>query len=408
MTIWRYAASSDVGLVRELNEDAIHVDETLAVVADGMGGHAAGEIASAIAVEVIRRTFALNPTSDGLLGAVLEANQSILADAQTHPERFGMGTTAVVIGLVNTDGGLAPVIVNVGDSRAYQLRDGALRQITVDHSVAEEWVRQGRLTPEEAAVHPRRHQLTRTLGVEVSVTPDVVNVSVREGDRILLCSDGLSNELTDDEIADAASSPVSLDEAVRNLVDRANRHGGRDNVSAVLVEFVAPVASVPAGTLSVFATGVVPAATAVGTRDEVAPVAHSAPRRRRARRPRPRLTWRLVLFVLILCGLVASVYEVLGWYERSNYYLAARNGEVVVFRGQPGGLLWFKPTFASETGVKMSQLLAPAQASINATMPEPSLSSALSEAARLHSYWSSSQPTTTTTSTTVTTVVKVG
>ncbi len=136
MTTWRYAASTDVGLVRDVNEDALSTDSLLVVVADGMGGHAAGEVASSIAVDQVVRNFALEMTTEGLLKAVRAANRAILDDARDHPERAGMGTTLVALALTTVEGGLLPVVVNIGDSRAYQLRDGALRQITEDHSVA--------------------------------------------------------------------------------------------------------------------------------------------------------------------------------------------------------------------------------------------------------------------------------
>jgi protein phosphatase len=139
---------------------------------------------------------------EGLRRAFVLANQAILDDARTHEEREGMGTTAVAIALVDAAGGQLPVVVNIGDSRAYQLRDGALRQLSMDHSLAEEWVRQGRLTSEEAAVHPKRHQLTRVLGLPTDAVPDVFTVEAMAGDRILLCSDGLTNEVSDDEIGD--------------------------------------------------------------------------------------------------------------------------------------------------------------------------------------------------------------
>ena len=166
MTRWRFAAATDAGLVRETNQDAIFVDDTLAIVADGMGGHAAGEVASAMTVEAVYHAFNERPTIEGLLGAVEGANRDVLADARANPERFGMGTTVIVVGLTRDSTGVTtPTMLHVGDSRAYQLRDGALRQLSADHSVAEEWVRMGRLTPEEALTHPRRHQLTRAIGV---------------------------------------------------------------------------------------------------------------------------------------------------------------------------------------------------------------------------------------------------
>jgi PPM family protein phosphatase len=167
LTSWRYAAATDRGLVRETNQDAVYVDDILAIVADGMGGHAAGEVASEITIELVRDEFHKRSTVEGLYMAIEAANRAIIADARDNPQRFGMGTTVIAVGLTrDNDGVVSPTLFNVGDSRVYQVRDGALRLISEDHSVAEEWVRMGRLTAEEAEVHPRRHQLTRALGIE--------------------------------------------------------------------------------------------------------------------------------------------------------------------------------------------------------------------------------------------------
>ena len=157
MTTWRGAVATNVGLVREANEDAVMATDRLVVVADGMGGHAAGEVASELAVSVFARAITSEPSVAGLNAALHIVNQAILDDAVAHPERAGMGTTLTAIVPVGYEDGEALAWVNIGDSRLYQLRDGAIRQVTEDHSVAEEWVREGRISKEEAAVHPRRH-----------------------------------------------------------------------------------------------------------------------------------------------------------------------------------------------------------------------------------------------------------
>ena len=184
------------------------------------------------------RGFKENPTVEGLIEAIEDANAHVNTDAREHPEHFGMGTTVIAVGVTYDLGGMAsPTLVHVGDSRAYQLRDGALRQLSEDHSVAEEWVRMGRLTPEEAAVHPRRHQLTRGVGVEDTIAIDVTSINASPGDRILLCSDGLSNELDADTLARLASAPNGLEFAVESLVSAAKVAGGHDNISVILLEF---------------------------------------------------------------------------------------------------------------------------------------------------------------------------
>lgn len=408
MTTWRYAASSDVGLVREINEDSFLVTPEIAIVADGMGGHAAGEIASAIAVDVVANVFTVERSEVGLRDAVAAANDAIQQDAVAHPERAGMGTTVVALGLVPSSTGLLPVVINVGDSRAYQLRDGAMRQITLDHSVAEEWVRQGRLSPEEAAVHPRRHQLTRTLGVDGLSDPDVFPLALEPGDRILLCSDGLCNELSDDEIASLASPPHTLEEATALLVAGANRGGGRDNITVVLLEFDEVTARAPqsaTGTVpaSVSSSVVPPAPRVVGTE---APVA-STPTRTARRRSR-RFTWRTAVFLVALIAVLGSSFFVLRWYAQSNYYLASNGTNVAVYQGQPGGVLWFKPKEVYTTPYLVSDLRDGDHQALLNTISEPSLTDAKSYAAYLYHEWKTEQQNlngaTTTTSSTTTTV----
>ncbi len=403
MTRWRYAAATDTGLVRDLNEDAIFVDDLMAVVADGMGGHAAGEVASAMAVELLDFDFHLRPTVEGLQRAIEEANRQILSDARETPEHFGMGTTVIAVGLTEDgDGVISPTLFNVGDSRAYQLRDGALRQLSEDHSVAEEWVRMGRLTPEEALVHPRRHQLTRTLGVEESVDVDVVSVVASPGDRLLLCSDGLSNELSAETIAQLASAPAPLDEAVSALVDAARSAGGHDNISAILVEFdeVTNTATPIKRTVS---TARPPAAALSGTRSY------------RRSRPASRFTWRVVAALVVLAAVVAGGIAVVRWYAYSTYFLGEDAGVVAVFQGQPQGVLWYKAHKITDTAYSVSQLRPLDQRALAHTISEPTLTAALNYATYLHNAWRLSQPATPTTTVvtstsgvTTTTTKKVG
>ena len=234
MTRWRYAAATDIGLVRQGNQDAVYADDTLAVIADGMGGHAAGEVAAAMTIDMVRDGFHRSQSVEGLVEAIQGANDAVLRDARSTPAHFGMGTTVIAVGLTyDFQGVVSPTLVHVGDSRAYQLRDGALRQLSEDHSVAEEWVRMGRLTPEEAAVHPRRHQLTRGVGVEDTIAIDVASINAVAGDRILLCSDGLSNELDADTLARLASAPNGLELATEQLVSAAKVAGGRDQLTGL-------------------------------------------------------------------------------------------------------------------------------------------------------------------------------
>ena len=384
MTRWRYAAATDTGLVRETNQDAVFVDDSLAIVADGMGGHAAGEVASAMTVEAVCEGFLESPTVEGLHTAIETANESVLREAQENPDHFGMVTTGFSVGLTRDDSGVSsPTLFHVGDSRAYQLRDGALRQLSDDHSVAEEWVRMGRLTPEEALTHPRRHQLTRGVGVEGSIDIDVLSVSAQVGDRLLLCSDGLSNELSNESIARLASSPVPLDDAVSELIEAAKQAGGRDNISVVLLEFdEVDVAAMPIKkTTSSFAPPVAP------------PVRAGAQSSQRYRR----FTWRVWAGVAFLLAIVAGSYAVLHWYAYSTYYLGNDNSTIAVYQGQPSGVLWFKPLKVVDTQYSSAQLRVADQIDLGATISEPTLEAALQDAATLHNEWKKTQTTATTT-----------
>jgi protein phosphatase len=240
VTAVRTGAVTDVGRVRTNNEDQMLVAQSLFAVADGMGGHAAGEVASQVAVETLKEEFEKNPTAAGLVEATRAANASVLRRAEQDAATRGMGTTVCAAALVPNDEGTADtlVIVNVGDSRAYLLRDGELSQITEDHSVADELQRAGQLTEEQAAVDRRRHVLTRVLGMDVTVTPDRFDLDPFRGDRILLASDGLTNEVSDGEIASILRRIEDPGEAARELVRVAKNNGGADNITVVLVDVI--------------------------------------------------------------------------------------------------------------------------------------------------------------------------
>jgi PPM family protein phosphatase len=394
LTHWRHAEATDTGLVRQSNQDAVYVDDSLAIVADGMGGHAAGEVASEMTIEMLCSGFAENRTVEGLYNAINAANITVLNDARDNPNHFGMGTTVIAIGLtVDDEGVTSPTLCHVGDSRAYQLRDGALRQLTDDHSVAEEWVRMGRLTPEEAAVHPRRHQLTRGIGVEETIAVDVMSVHALAGDRLLLCSDGLSNELDGDTLARLSSSPFTLEEAVIQLVDAAKEAGGRDNITAVLLEFddVTEASSPIKRTIST----VTP------------PVARSAVPAQKSRK-RHRLSWRTPAALLIFIGVFVGAYFVIHWYAYSTYYLGNDAGAVAVYQGQPSGVLWFKPMKVVDTNYLASNLRPTDRIQLNQTIAEPTLSAALNYATYLCSQATSCSASTSTTTSTTTTTLKKG
>jgi len=231
------AVLSDCGRTRPSNEDAFGVsaERGVYVVCDGMGGAAAGEVASALAVGEVLRVLSGRPETAALEDAVQEAirtaNQTIHSRAQRDPQLHGMGTT--LVGLVTE--GRRVVVFNVGDSRCYRLRNSALVQISQDHSLVEEQVRSGTITHAEALRSPQRNVITRALGTETDVEPDLFELKAEAGDLFLLCSDGLTCELPDPLIESMLAADLSLNELCARLVDAANRAGGHDNITCLLV-----------------------------------------------------------------------------------------------------------------------------------------------------------------------------
>jgi len=222
---------TDTGRQRRENEDSAFVRAPLFVVADGMGGAQAGEVASQIAIEVFEQGLPDSGSPEEQLAArVREANQQIYSRSRTEHGREGMGTTLTAAYL--DDAHLA--IAHVGDSRAYLFRDGKLTRLTEDHSLVEELRRQGKLTEEQAAEHPQRSIITRALGPEADVEVDTFTYRVRAGDVLLLCSDGLTSMISEERVGEVLRSSQTLDEAGNRLIEDANTAGGRDNITVVL------------------------------------------------------------------------------------------------------------------------------------------------------------------------------
>lgn len=228
-----WAAASHQGRIRSNNQDSVYPETAgrgdgtvLVMVADGMGGHVAGEVASRLAVDAALET-------DGSVVERVEAgNRAILDAAGEKPELAGMGTTMTMAELGPS--GTAH-IAHVGDSRAYLLRDGRLTQLTVDHTVVHEYVMAGKITADEAATHPHRSMLTRALGLSYDLSVDEELVDLRAGDRLLLCSDGVNGMLTDARIEEILRDGTP-EEVVWELVEEANRAGGHDNITALVVD----------------------------------------------------------------------------------------------------------------------------------------------------------------------------
>ena len=361
MVALRWGSATDVGRVRTNNEDSFLETDTLFAVADGMGGHAGGEVASSVAVAALRDHA--EPTVDGLVKGVRYANRAVWARADDEPDLKGMGTTMTALAVVPAEGGDGDgserlVIAHVGDSRAYRFHDGELTQVTEDHSLVEDLVREGRLSPEEARTHPLRNIVTRALGNQPDVEVDVFEVEPYRSDRFVLCSDGLFDEIDEDRIAAVLRRLDDPHDAAAELVRLANEQGGRDNITVVVVDVVddggkseaasAALAADPATTMHrpVEATGLVDAPPEPEPEEPpkakkpVAPPKPKAPRR---------LTLRSVLFVLVLLLILGGAAGAVWWTATSTYYVGFDGDDVAIFRGRPGGVLFLDPTLEERT-----------------------------------------------------------
>lgn len=236
----KWAYITDTGLVRASNEDSLCIspDDNFFAVADGMGGHRAGEVASKTALELLkkeldRRLSGGERAEQALVESFKEANRSIFEMSTRNPAWQGMGTT--VTACVKQDGEI--LIGQVGDSRAYLLRDNHISQLTEDHSLVQELLKSGSITEEEAFRHPQRNVLTRAMGTGLFLDVDLYRRYVFAGDRLLLCTDGLTRYIRQEELLLAVSLAPDLDSAVKDLLRKANSSGGADNITIILVEF---------------------------------------------------------------------------------------------------------------------------------------------------------------------------
>lgn len=367
----RAGSATDVGLVRPSNEDRLLVASPLFAVADGMGGAAAGEVASSTAVQGLLDAFqaAGEPTPQTLIAAARSANRAVWEQAEANPEMRGMGTTLVALALV--DGGRLAA-VNIGDSRLYLLRADDFLQVTSDHNLVAELVAEGRISKEEAEVHPRRNIMTRALGVDPDVDVDLFVEDPRPGDRYLLCSDGLPRELRDEHIASLLRRFADPEEAAKELVDEAKRRGGNDNITAVVVDIVdTDSAAVPVTAHDDHEepTAVVAATPAPDT----APAAtETVPGKPKAKM----VTLRVVGFFALLLVILGLAAAAIAWYARSSYFVGLRGDRVTIFQGRPGGVLWFQPTVSSRTSLTTAGLLPHELPKLRAGQEEATLADA--------------------------------
>jgi serine/threonine protein phosphatase PrpC len=339
MKVGQHASLSDTGRKRLRNEDSVVVSAPLFAVADGMGGAKGGQLASQLAAAVFDQH-----TSGGLDGTtrlralVTEANRRIFARAQREPALSGMGTT--VTAAILEDEHIA--IVQVGDSRAYRLRNGVLDQLTDDHSLVAELVRAGRLTPEEAALHPQRAVITRALGTDPTIAADVFATDAQPGDLILLCTDGLTTMLDDAALTAALLESKDAQTAVRTLVRGANQAGGDDNISVVVFEVVEDSWADAEPSLGTTPdedtlTSFDPVLLGVDAGAAAPPHPTRATPRSRARKGGgSRRSIAPLLFAALTMALAGVVVVGAVWGAQRAYFVGAdENGNVVVYQGVP-------------------------------------------------------------------------
>ncbi|MFN2488944.1 MAG: Stp1/IreP family PP2C-type Ser/Thr phosphatase [Actinomycetota bacterium] len=317
---------SDVGRIRSGNEDSYLTNDLIFVVADGMGGHIAGDVASSTAVDTIKEHLGSASGSDPetLAQLIRHANVTIWEKARTDASLTGMGTTCT---LVYVDGDRAHV-AHVGDSRAYRLRAGALEQLTEDHTLVARMVKEGKLSPAEAMHHPQRSIITRALGVDSDVRVDLTSVELRDGDRLLLCSDGLTSMIDEDSIAEALEREQEPQAAANLLVDLANEAGGEDNVTVLIVDLSS--GSAAGGSASSEAASPPPPPEPVGT--DPGPAAAAPVHVVRSSRRWPR--WLMVLLViaaLIAGGFLAARYAL----DNSWFVGVDEDDRIAIYSGIP-------------------------------------------------------------------------
>jgi serine/threonine protein phosphatase PrpC len=332
--------ATDIGRVRDGNEDAYLVEPPLYAVADGMGGHRGGEVASQLALETVEDLF---QRGKGTLDEqVREANRAVFQRSSRDRKVAGMGTT-LTAALLDGDG---IRLAHVGDSRAYLVRAGAVRRLTEDHTLVNRMIRAGEITADEAEIHPHRNVLTRSLGTEPEVEIDVDRIGLLDGDRLLLCSDGLTGMVTEDQIAAILEATPSPQDAADRLVRAANRAGGVDNITVIVLDVKDDE---------------------VGTGDGGTPAAATTPgggvaSGDRGRPPgddrRRRLIRSAVVAAVVVVVLVAA-FAGLRAYLDGQWYVGVANGHVAVYRGIPAEILGYSLSSVNlETAIAADEVQA--------------------------------------------------
>jgi PPM family protein phosphatase len=408
----RYAVRSDVGLLREGNEDSAYAGPRLLAVADGMGGHAAGEVASAVAIGSLADLDDDMPPSElqiALSTAVAHANQILHDMVSADPSITGMGTTLTA--MLWSDNKVA--LCHIGDSRAYVLSGGQFQQITHDHTLVQSLVDDGRISPDEAATHPQRSLLLRALDGTSEAEPDLSILEAHAGDRYLLCSDGLSGVVSEETLHRTLATVPDPDDAVLQLVELAIRGGGPDNITCIVADVVdgatAPRvpgrSSVLAGAASNGGRPMIhtdsPAARAhllSQTKPQAAIVVdHDDPAPRMLHDdeddepPRRRLPIVRSLIVLLFILIIGAGY--LGWrYTQDQYYVGTDGGQVAIFQGVNQTVAGVNLSHVYQrTNIPLAQVPSPQQGLIRATVSATSRASALAIVANVRKQYEACQ-----------------
>ena len=415
----RYAIRSDVGLLREGNEDSAYAGPHLLAIADGMGGHVAGEVASSVTISALTGLDDEVPADhllDALAGAVATASSALHEMSVEDPSLDGMGTTLTAL----LWSGTTVAICHIGDSRAYLLRDGELRQITRDHTLVQSLVDDGRLSPAQAAVHPQRSLVMRALQSGTEAEPDLSTIEAKAGDRYLLCSDGLSDVVSEETLHDTLIRCTDRDQAVAQLIDLAIRGGGPDNITCIVADIVDSDGNPPAGPVSVVVgaasngdgrprqhadspagrahrlTQAGPAADAADARPAEPPGTGPADDdgghadHRAARRRWPVVTTVLVVLVLVIVGGLYAAWR----YTQGQYYVGTDGSQVIIYRGVNERVLGM--SLSSEyqrTGIPLAHVPANDLPQVKTTITANSLADAQKTVSNIRLAWTCQQYT---------------
>lgn len=400
----QWGSYTDTGMVRQQNEDALLAEPGLFAVADGMGGHNAGEVASAIAITTLRAALRNGVGDhDQLRELIQQANTAIYTASLDDSTQRGMGTTLTAVAVVHGHHNLV-LVANVGDSRTYLLRAGVLERVTLDHSYVQELVNEGVISIEEARQHPRKNIVTRALGIDRNVTVDITPLSLVQGDRLLLSSDGLFDEIPDDEIGAILTRQSDPTMCAEMLVLAANAAGGHDNTSVVVVDVLGDDEIVPVDNIKPVASPSIDVLAAIESivANEDSSTVSGKRRYSLPKLPKVKMRFGPALFWGSIIAIVVCVLIAVGVFARTGFFLDAdSNGNVNIYRGRPGGVLWFDPTLSQRGTVSLDQLPEVAQREVK---NHHSFSSSSAAMRYLQSMAALTESTTTTTESSTTTV----